>query len=361
MLSSSIETAVRGDEASRCNQLSQYRVNRVPRSIKSNFVKDVEMMSETELETMIRNKKEKKFGRMEMEEGEDVVEEEAAEDTEPEDVEENQEEGIDLMSDAAQIDIASNALSQCPVENGIMRTRWGAVAVGPLISGIAAGLEPQMVNARELLELSRGQYRARQTVTLRVDNRFAATLAGDLAEVALLQAPLLPNSDRPSVGVSGAWNNTAIPRWYFISQRERLEMTDAEIRGGLDGLFLARNIIEWRSRFNALRLSQVLEMYYSHRGVLGVDNRACNRRSLFTNVAPLTELREQATAFSTVLDREMQMSFTLSPEAIQEFSASAVEALSTYIRKCRNQYFGKISIIDLMNSFYVCSSIIERS
>lgn len=34
------------------------------------------------------------------------------------------------------IDVASNAVSQCPVENGVIRTTWGAVAAGPLIAGI---------------------------------------------------------------------------------------------------------------------------------------------------------------------------------------------------------------------------------
>lgn len=33
------------------------------------------------------------------------------------------------------IDVASNAVSQCPVENGVIRTVWGAVAAGPLIAG----------------------------------------------------------------------------------------------------------------------------------------------------------------------------------------------------------------------------------
>lgn len=33
------------------------------------------------------------------------------------------------------IDVASNAVSQCPVENGVIRTTWGAVAAGPLIAG----------------------------------------------------------------------------------------------------------------------------------------------------------------------------------------------------------------------------------
>lgn len=33
------------------------------------------------------------------------------------------------------VDVASNSVSQCPVENGIIRTVWGSVAAGPLIAG----------------------------------------------------------------------------------------------------------------------------------------------------------------------------------------------------------------------------------
>lgn len=33
------------------------------------------------------------------------------------------------------VDVASNSISQCPVENGVIRTVWGAVSAGPLIAG----------------------------------------------------------------------------------------------------------------------------------------------------------------------------------------------------------------------------------
>jgi len=54
MMSSSIDRAVRGDEATRCNQLAQYRAMRVPRDAGSekveitddnNFVGDIEMLA----------------------------------------------------------------------------------------------------------------------------------------------------------------------------------------------------------------------------------------------------------------------------------------------------------------------------
>lgn len=230
------------------------------------------------------------------------------------------------------VDVASNAVSQCPVENGVIRTTWGSVAVGPLLAGIAAGLVQQSVTTRELLLLTRayshGRHGNRQQTVLSVDNRWAATLAGDLAEVALLQGPMTRDVN---VGVPGAWNSTVVPRWYFLSQRERLEMTDGEIRGGIDGLVLALHIQEWRSQASQLRLSQVLEMYYSQRGVFSSDIRSCNRRSLFTQVAPMAQLQAQTTAFSTVLDREMQLRVTLSNDAIRQFSTSAAQALTTHV------------------------------
>ncbi len=150
-----------------------------------------------------------------------------------------------------------------------------------------------------------------------VDNRWATTLSGDLAEVALLQGPMLP---QVAVGAIGGWNSSFIPRWYFLSQRDRFEMTDAEIRGGLDGLILAMNVVNYRNQAPAMRLSQLLDMYYSQRGVFTSNIRACNRRALFTEVAPVNQMETQATAFGLVLDREMQLRVTLSDVAIQQVS-----------------------------------------
>lgn len=142
-----------------------------------------------------------------------------------------------------------------------------------------------------------------------IDNVFGATLSGDLAEAILIQAPT-PNV---RVGASGAWNNSAIPNWYFLSQRQDLQMTDAEIRGGIDGLVLGTNIVNWRNQVQTLRLSQVLDMYYSQRGVFGMQNpetsiRACNRRNLYPTVSPQIQLQQQTTSFTTALDSEMQVS-----------------------------------------------------
>lgn len=335
MLSTSLETQVRGDEGQRCGQLAQYRsAVRVPRD-----TEDVEMMKTPEMAN-VRKRLHHKFGRYQNED-EDIVEEEPKEEENEEATEGGEGEETELEQQTGSIDGASNAISACPVENGVLRSQWGAIAGGTVIAGIAAGLVQQQVTVRDLVadENRFGQLRQqshkfqRQTApTNVVDNRFAATLSGDVAEAVIRQV-MLPSIQ---VGAAGAWNNTAVPRWYFLSQRERLEVTDAEIRGGIDGLTLALSINEWRNRQQNIRLSQILDMYYSQRGVFGMTDpetsiRACNRRNNFPRIAPIATLSQQSYAFTAALDLEMPSEATLSPNATARLADQATNALHTYI------------------------------
>lgn len=47
----------------------------------------------------------------------------------------------------------------------------------------------------------------------------------------------------------------------------RWELTDAEILAGIDGLFVSQQISSWVQKVRRIRLSQVLDMYYSARGI----------------------------------------------------------------------------------------------
>lgn len=315
MLSSSFDTQVRGDENQVCNNLSQYRAQRLPRALaapqlkRNNFIGDVEILDGLQSKKPVPGAKQR-MNPMNYDYDWDDM-------------------GYGYGSD-------SNTISQCPVENGVIRTKWGNVAAGNLIAGIAAGLQPQTVQLKSLLALSprRGGYvqNMPQVATVGVDNRWAATVAGDLAEVALVQVPV-SSTGQATVGASGAWNSTVMPKWYFLSQRQNMEMTDAEIRGGLDGLIIALNIQSWRQQVSNLKLSQLLRMYYSLDGVLNSGIMACNRATYFTQNIQMTTMNVQASAFAQVLDREMQLRVTLSPDAIATFAASAASALGTYIRK----------------------------
>ncbi|EDW74052.2 uncharacterized protein Dwil_GK21722 [Drosophila willistoni] len=310
MLSSTFDTSVRGDENTVCNQLSQYRSQRLPRSVKeeaNNFIGDVELLD-------VKSKR-GRSGSNYVQFGE-----------------------LDYDSDWAYA--GTEGTSQCPVEDGLIRTPWGTVAGGTVIAGIAAGVQQQTVQVNTLLAMAsqragRARGRSQAQTTLSIDNRWAATLSGDLAEVTLVQVPVTSNN-AASVGATGGWNDTVLPHWYFLSQRTNLEDTDAEIRGGLDGLILAKNIATWRTQASTLKLSQLLRMYYSTNGVLSSGINACSRQSQFTNVAPSTELHNQTTAFAMILDPEMQLRVTLAPAAIQQFAYTATNSLVTYVPQSLN-------------------------
>lgn len=236
MISNSIDLHVRGDEPMQCSSLAQYRTNRIPRAVDS----------DEKVEERFKHPRKIQTGKLRKEEG---------------DIDEYEDDD-NFGSRTFGVDTDSNLISACPVENGVIRTTWGAIAPGTLLTGIAAGLKQQNVRVLEITPRKTKQgMRARQSIPDVVDNRWAATLSGDLAEAALLQGP--KENSRIQVGAKGAWNSTTEPKWYFLSQKDRHEMTDAEIRGGIDGLIIAKKIEEWRNNFGALKLSQVLSMYYS--------------------------------------------------------------------------------------------------
>ncbi|XP_030375136.1 uncharacterized protein LOC115624551 [Scaptodrosophila lebanonensis] len=312
MLSSTFDTRVRGDESQVCSRLSQYVSHRLPRSVKnpsqsSNFISDAEWVD-------VRQKRGPKVGSNYQQFGE-----------------------LDYNDADWTYSSTDTQGSQCPVEDGVIRTPWGTVSAGTLIAGIATGLQQQTVQLQTLLALAT-QRRGRpqqQVTTVSIDNRWAATLAGDLAEVALVQVPMTTNNVA-SVGATGGWNDTVLPHWYFLSQRTNLEATDAEIRGGLDGLIIAMNVANWRTQASSLKLSQLLRMYYSQTGVLNSGIMACTRQEQFPTVAPSDQLALQTSAFAQVLDGAMQLRVTLQPSAITTFAETATSALVTYVPQSLN-------------------------
>lgn len=65
-------------------------------------------------------------------------------------------------------------------------------------------------------------------------------------------------------------NYAALPLNRYLRQAEhprRWEMTDSEILAGIDGLFISQQITSWVHHLRRMRLSQILDMYYSGRGV----------------------------------------------------------------------------------------------
>lgn len=192
LLSNSIDSHVRGDEAYRCSSIAQYRTNRIPREA-STEVEDIEF-----IEKHPKNLQQKPSTR--------YVEKLERDDYDTE---------IDEQIPTSRqydfgIESTNQVISQCPVENGVIMTRWGTISPGTLIAGIAAGLEPQNVRVLDIIPLradpgANDQFRrknARQSATMTVDNRWAATLSGDLGEIALLQGPRPGDMQVGAKGVS---------------------------------------------------------------------------------------------------------------------------------------------------------------
>ena len=111
-------------------------------------------------------------------------------------------------------------------------------------------------------------------------------------------------------------------------------MTDADIRAGLDGLIMALNIENWRTRFQTLKVSQILDMYYSPRGVFSQEARACNRYNQLNTVAPSNLLRQETIAFGVLFDNTATFPGTILDDTIPRVINKSVDLFYQYIRKC---------------------------
>lgn len=309
MLSSSVEIYERGDETKVCRFADTYRY---PRNVKDkhktkteNIVNDVETLSFDEIKSMKHKNKDEHT----------MVDPNSIYQDPPPN-----------HPDSARL--SASVLSKCPVENGVVKTPWGATSFGLVLAGIASATEPGSVNLYDLESDILQKNNSFSLKQLTIENKWFATFAGDLAEVALRQGPL--NDKTVSVGVTGNWNSTALPRWYFLNSNDKYEMTTAEIRGDLDGLILANEIYKWYNTIPNLKLSQIFDMYYSSLGVFDSSIRACNRRKLFTSVAPQEKLIAETYSAALLLQPDLAKA-TLDNLIIQKFSENAVNELEKYV------------------------------
>jgi hypothetical protein len=69
--------------------------------------------------------------------------------------------------------------SDCPVENGVVRTKWGSVSLGTVLTGLAAGLYPQQIQVQNLVKKTMNSRPPPPELrTAEIDNKYAATLVG---------------------------------------------------------------------------------------------------------------------------------------------------------------------------------------
>lgn len=167
-------------------------------------------------------------------------------------------------------------LSRCPIETGTIKTaRFESIAPGVIIGSIAASLQLTKSRIHHLTKVQRhlnhSNHKTIEHITQtfdQIDNTYATTLAGDLAEICVYQGPHF--GINASIGVSGAWNDSYLPRLHYLHhsyQYPKWEMTDSEVLSGIDGMFIGKKVQFLLKRMQRLSLSQVFDLYYSNRGL----------------------------------------------------------------------------------------------
>ncbi|XP_039308640.1 uncharacterized protein LOC105198717 isoform X2 [Solenopsis invicta] len=166
--------------------------------------------------------------------------------------------------------------------------------------------------------------------TIKIDNIWLATIAGELAEMIVYQGPILDVD--MELGAAGFWNNTMRPSVYYLkSKNGHFDATRAEIVGDIDGLIIAGKVRTLVNDFYSLRLSQILDMYYSDEGItlFNENIKVCDRKKAFSYTVSKTLLNEQTYAAAHLLAYQNDVVFK-SPEALKRLVDRAVAKFSIY-------------------------------
>lgn len=83
----------------------------------------------------------------------------------------------------------------------------------------------------------------------------------------------------------------------FIKKKNNMLQTDKS-SFLFTGLIIASHVQAWMDNFNSLRLSQILDMYYTDEGInlLNENVKVCDRGKAFSHVAPKLILSEQVSS-----------------------------------------------------------------
>ncbi|EFN72998.1 hypothetical protein EAG_11290 [Camponotus floridanus] len=261
---------------------------------------------------------------------------------------------------------------ECPEEYGIVLTSHGTIAPGAIIAAIAASLQHQDVELNQIINtitpersttdstnnleevdfiIPRNEMIHNKSMsylfllnsTIKLDNIWLATIAGELAEMVVYQGPIL-NSNM-ELGATGFWNNIMRPNVYYLNNKNSyFEATRAEIVSDIDGLIITNKLQTWMNDFNSLRLSQIIDMYYSDEDItlFNENIKVCDRKKAFSYAMPKTILNEQTYAASYLLANHYGIMFK-SPEALKQLVDYAVTKFYTYANEhfltesfCRN-------------------------
>lgn len=179
-------------------------------------------------------------------------------------------------------------------------------------------------------------------------------MTGDLAEVVINQGPIY--GTRVYLGASGFWDDTTRPQAFYVKHpQNNFDFTRAEILGDVDGnyliitlgvyftntysfltlknlgLIIGKKLHAWVQSYETLRLSQLLDMYFSESGVVFDEKRtrACKRAEEFPMLAPQRLVEEQTYAAAQVLGYLKSVA-VMTNQALRRLVNRAVEHFGRY-------------------------------
>lgn len=232
-----------------------------------------------------------------------------------------------------------NEPSRRPLEVGVVSTSSGTVAPGIVLAGILGGLERQSVPLKDIIR-DPAQIISDSSMELTIDSEWAVTLAGEIGQTALQS---LSHGGNP-IGPRGAWNSTSCPREYSLETTSLSRLSYAELYGGIDGLILSKRIGMLDKDFT--KLSALLEMYYSERGIYGdvyrnskvSEYRACNRLNNFNDPTKVDAavLREQSlnaalVMYASGIPGSPTISSDNPADTIKTYVDNTVDAINSYL------------------------------
>lgn len=141
--------------------------------------------------------------------------------------------------------VSTRQTSDCPVEKGVVKSKWGSVSPGRIIAGVASALQLTHESFKTLSQTISTQSNSTnqrwELYNTLVSNIWVSTVAGDLGESIVNQAV-----ENAEIGNVGYWNDTSYPRMYLVTGKN-FDLTEAELLGGVDG----NSFNEFQSSFAA--------------------------------------------------------------------------------------------------------------
>nr|XP_037284910.1 LOW QUALITY PROTEIN: uncharacterized protein LOC119177824 [Rhipicephalus microplus] len=184
---------------------------------------------------------------------------------------------------------------------GVAHNATMSIALGHVLKGLVASKYAQRDTVQNVMQTLKPYGHLDQGHVV-VDHVYGPTVAVHLGTVSTWS-----NSKLPTIGGGGLWTTPACPREFRVADKTA-RLTDAEIVGTVDGFMLAMTLRRMNKQ-RPRRLSQILDGYYSVRGIRELlpefpDGLSfCTRKQAVSRLLSAPRLEEQVVLVARMYSR----------------------------------------------------------